>query len=625
MDRKPTAALLAALALAAAAIWTFRPFSGAPASAPDSNAPSASSAPSHIIDPTSSNPRPPTAEAEASAALEAWLASALTPAPPAEFFKRSESLRVLLKSLPDALFPRLLSALAGGSGDDPRLLRPIAFEAWLGRSPADAARWASSCPLAASFDATERARLCRQAASAWAALDFAAAYAWADTLPETDSRQRCLQSTLARLAETDPHRALALADERGPEFLDAARQELLRAWCKKAPAAAMLALGAPLVGERKHHPALREGLSAWASVDAAAAYAWLASLEQLAPQDAVQHMAAAIRMQSDPRAALDSLSRATNIPAQTDLLNDVVKFWAFREPAAAFEWLDAVPDADHKIGFLAQIRPNHASAEQAARYFESALRLPPSPELDDLLAPRLAAWAESAPDVALAWLQSQGDHPSLAAAGARVESVFLGALAASDPAGAAARWQTLPDSESRADALPRIAAAWAKTDPAAAARWLGSSILPVPKELERKMRILTDVKDALGPGHTTLNGLPDHLARTHDALTVATAAWSRQDPLAALRWAETLSDPAYRNAAVVALASESGALSPPDAKADYLVQIRDDTLRKSALRSHLFRWLKSDAPAARAWIETHDHFSPKEAATLLQDVAQSSP
>ena len=593
-----------------------------PAASPRTAASSSASSPADLA---ASHPPALPVPDKASAALEAWLASALTPAPPAEFFKRSESLRALLKNLPAGLFPRLLSALAGAPGDDPRLLRPIAFEAWLGRAPADAGRWASAFPLGGTYDATERARFCLQSASAWAGLDFAAAYAWADTLPDPDSRQRCLRNALARLAETDPHRAVALADERGPEFFDAARRDLLRAWCKKAPADAMRALGAPLVGSdsNKHRVELQQGLTAWAAVDAAAAYAWLTSFDQFPSRDAVSQMTSAIRMLPDPRSALDSLTRSTELSAPSALLGDIVKFWAFREPAAAFEWLDTMPDAGQKIDLLAQIQPNLADPERAARYVSSALRLPPSQGLDDLLAPRLAAWAESAPDAALAWLQAQGDHPSLAGASAKVESVFLGALAASDPVGAAARWQALPDAQSRADSMPRIATAWAKTDPAAAARWLGTFVTPVPKELEDKMSLLTMLQHDFGPRYTSLNGMPEHLARTHSALTAATAAWSRQDPLAALRWAETLTDPSYRAAAVGALASEAAAEALPAAKADYLVHIRDDTLRKTALRSHLFRWLKSDAPAARAWLETHDHFSPKESAALIENAAQA--
>ncbi len=620
MNMRSATVLLAVLVLGSAA-WLFLS-RGTPSS---SSAATSASAPRISARDSTLPARAPASAPSlqsASAALEAWLASALVPAPPAEFFKRSESLRALLRDLPDALFPRLLSALAGAAGDDPRLLRPIVFEAWLGRAPADAARWASACPLAVTFDAAERARFCLQAASAWAALDFAAAYAWADTLSDPDSRQRCLRSALARLAETDPHRAVALADERGPEFLDAARRELLRAWCKKAPADAMLALGATLVGDDKHRTALQEGLVAWAAVDAAAAYSWLTSLDQIPSRDATLQMASAIRKLPDPRSALDALARATGLPAQAELVRDIVKTWAFREPAAALDWLDAAPSTADKIGMLGQIRPNLADAGQAARYFDSALRLPPGPALDKLLAPSLAAWAESAPDAALAWLQSQGEHPALAGASVQVESVFLGALAASDPAAAVSRWQTLPDGESRADALPRIATAWAKTDPAAAARWLGASAPPVPKELERKMTILTELEQVLGPGDTHLDGMPDHLAQTRSALANAAAAWSRQDPLAALRWAETLPDPNYRLAAISALGSRSAEAPDPAAHAAYLEQIRDPALRKAALDPHLRHWLGSDAPAARAWLEAHDLFSETEAAALIRDAAR---
>ena len=130
MNLRSATVLLAVLVLGAAA-WLFlsRRTPSSSSAAPSASAPRISARDSTL--PGRAPASAPSHQA-ASAALEAWLTSALVPAPPAEFFKRSESLRALLLDLPDALFPRLLSALAGAAGDDPRLLRPIAFEAWLG-------------------------------------------------------------------------------------------------------------------------------------------------------------------------------------------------------------------------------------------------------------------------------------------------------------------------------------------------------------------------------------------------------------------------------------------------------------------------------------------------------------
>ena len=136
------------------------------------------------------------------------------------------------------------------------------------------------------------------------------------------------------------------------------------------------------------------------------------------------------------------------------------------------------------------------------------------------------------------------------------------------------------------------------------------------------MTVLTELEQVLGPGDTHLDGMPDHLAQTRSALANAAAAWSRQDPLAALRWAETLPDPNYRLAAVSALGSRSAEAPDPAAHAAYLEQIRDPALRKAALDPHLRHWLGSDAPAARAWLDAHDLFSEAEAAALIRDATR---
>ena len=613
---RPSIPLLAGLALGCTTTFAVRHFTSPP---PPSSA-SASSDPSHLIYHPSSILLPPRlTDPDASAALTTFLA--LGEAQSSDFATQSRALRALLTVLPDSHLPRLLGTIITREGDTPRRLRQITFDIWNERSPADAAQWAADTAPLKTFDARARNRLAQQAAKTWAATAFDPAFAWACAVPDPELSRLLASSLLTQLAATDPARALALAQSRGPEFLQAAQSDLFDTWTKVDPAAAVQALGAPLLEADRNNWRLREALGAWAAKDARAAVDWMLTQpgDPSRPWDSLMRTASwGIRENpAAQRAFADALLARTDSPTQFADLSAHFDTWAQKDTAAALAWAKSLPDAAQRIDLLERSVPSdHSDLRDADRYLPLALELPPGQTRDAKISGLLSAWARTDPDAALAWLSAH-DDPSLAAAAERVQGSLVGALAATDPAAAVAAWSRLPSAESRSSAVPALAKAWAKTDPAAASRWMFDQ-LPAPVAYDQK------AFEALPPESRAAFIKSYQNYQTQSSGFADTAAlWFVQDPVAALDWAQALPDPKKRAAALEIITSASAPFASdvpdPVARATVLATVTDPALRDQALANHLRPWLRSDLASARAWIESNDALSPEAAARLYTE------
>ncbi len=603
------ASLFAGLLLGAGAAWGLHqhthassPRAKAASSAAASPSPAAPvSRPAGLVLP------PRLAPEEADAALDAWITRTPLPAnaSPAEYNARADALRALLTVLPTAQFERLLAVLGTRLGEAERRLRWIAFDVWLERDAPAAARWAVALVPSEAINAGARSRYAAKALLAWSEADFSAAYAWATALPEIEFARSLASKLLAGLASTEPVRALALAQAGGPELLRAAQSELFRAWADHDPAAAVLALGPALLEANKTEWYVQEALGKWTARDPRGALDWICGQAGPGP-DKTRHMLRLLTWnavgedgKTDPRPFAEALASRTDLGGQLELLSSLLWSWSAKAPDAALAWLDSLPDAARRADLLERATNNYFP-DNPERNLPLALHLPPGTNRDSRVATILGNWASADPDAALAWLRDH-DDPSLAGAAARVQGTLVGALAATDPAAALARWQELPDGEARSAAVPVIAKAWARTDPAAASRWLATQ--------------------------TTI--LPQLQAYRPETLTSTVSAWLKQDPSGALQWIESPLDSSTRRAALDALPIPRyfGDADTPNrsSRADLIAQIRDPALRSSVLSMHLDNWIRSDLPAAREWIETHDALSPEQAAQILANAGVATP
>ena len=628
--------LLSGLVLGTLGAWLLIPRATPPAPrsslpAPNSDAPPA---PAPLTAALQLPPR--LAPAEADTALDAWLAlsapaSWVNRSAPVDFATLAASLHALLVVLPDDDFPRLLSALTASDrpGDDQARLRQIAFTVWTERAPADAARWIATTSTNSAFEDRPRLELAQQAARAWARLDFEAAFAWSRTL-DPFLTHHLPGKLLSQLAATDPARALALAHAAGDEFFKANQLAILGAWKHHDPAAALQTLGPALLaasGPSRLDAEVIKTSNAWLARDPAAALAWILAN---APADDTPFPNMLLRSvtweaganSATARPLADLLATRSDLPGGLAPLSTLLSKWMLHDHAAALAWLDTLPNATRRAELIeSSINPHD---KQPARDLPLALRLPEGQNRIDTIGRLLGDWTKTDPDAALAWLRAH-DDPSLAPAAASVQKTLLATLAATDPAAAVARWQALPDSAARAEAVFPVAQAWAKTDPAAATQWLADQLPPLPPVNLNHPALAT-----LSPEEREA-ALKDSRRWHYSGLGSLLQEWAKTDPDAALAWAETIPDPKKREGILRGLIpsmppafSSTGAPDPLQT-ATLINRINDPAIRTEVLSAHIQYWMRSDLVAARDWLENHYALTPDQAARLLAEAELPPP
>lgn len=622
----------AGLMVGATGIWLVRPARPAPLpprQTPGAPAAHATTAPTLLLPPK-------LASAEAEAALAAWLAlgAPTDGSAPASLSVQENTLRALLTVFSDAQFPPLLETLFARSDPASASLRQTAIGIWLHRHPAAVAAWVLTAELPAEGDT--RLHLARQVGMFWADEEPLAAIAWTESIPDPTLRSGVLAVVLPHLMATDPARALALAHAQGNEFLDQVRESLFGEWSKNDPATAFQTLGAHLLAENRDSWPLRQGLVQWLKTDLSAAVAWLQKHDERHNEDHNSTLANTLMQgylfQGAQATVLDILLRHPEIPQHSQRVSDFLSQWHRNDPAAAAAWLDRLPDAAARADLIERLVPTAGSdATQAQSYLDLAVHLPPGPARDDRIATWVAAWAQTDPAAASAWLETrEKTDPTLAVAADRVEGRLVAALAATDPAAALARFQDLPTAARNA-AAPDIARAWAKTDPAAATRWLAEQLPQLASYPQRPSEVSWAVMQGEVSGNPYTNS-PDATAQL-SAFSHSVFQWSRREPLAALRWAEALTDPLQKRTALGAVTERYGQQGygldvpriDPQAQAELITQIQDPALRINYLSSHLRKWLRADEKQALTWLDTHDTLTPEQAAQLIEQANSSTP
>ena len=537
--------------------------------------------------------------AEAEAAIDAYLALPpfTDPAPAAERAARAARLQALLTVLPTESFPRLFATLATRAGKAEGGLRRRAFKVWVERDPAAVARWAVELVPSPALDAYTRNDYLAKSVEAWAELDFDAAFAWSSTLADAKLRNELAGGLLARIAANDPARALALAAARGGELLAGTGRAIFEAWAKTDPAAAIRRLGDTLSAEDTRRWEFHDALTKWAKLDPGAVLDWSSARELSHPGSltiSVESLIDQIIDDSDAtRALADAIKARPELPNGVRSLTRLMIHWSRKDSKAALAWIDTVADTNHRSGYLIEALNNGAG-----RTLEDRLALvhalPAGPGRDEQLSRVLTIEAGRDPDAALAWLQEH-DDPSLAPVAAKVQSVLIGKLAATDLSSAVARWNELPADANKLEAARGIAANWATTDPAVSSRWLGEQLFS-----------------------PTLSGV--NADASPQILIGVVSRWIKQDPVAAAAWIGTLPESEIRQRSLesfTAYYTQTGERRPNPEVAATFARIEDAAVRDAILSDHLKNWLRFDVHAATAWIEANDALSPEKAAELL--------
>jgi hypothetical protein len=417
--------------------------------------------------------------------------------------------------------------------------------------------------LLALTDADERSRRLADFWRHWFRLDREGVLAAIAGLPPGDERAQALLCTLPELAATEPDRAFELALLLARDASDAhlfsalfdlfARQDLARARERLARVPASPGF----------EPAWRAYADAHARADLADALRWAQGLKEGPARSLALETVLYTLSEKDPFAAFETALQTLSGEARDRSLYQSLMQIIPTDPAGAARLIVAMPASPSRE--LATVAAARAWAEDAPdRALAWAATLPRDAASSSALAVAniLEIWARQDAPAAKSALATLPEGEARAAAAERVAALF----ARASPAQALEWAATLPDGPTQERALSGAVSAWARQDPSAAAAWTLATA-PVPERGVLLAEVVSNwaVQD-LPAAQRYVATLADTAAQTK-AATVLISYLVRQDPLAALAWAEGLAQTSVRNETTLAAYREWLANDPAAARA----------------------------------------------------------
>ncbi|WP_438480254.1 hypothetical protein [Oleiharenicola lentus] len=420
--------------------------------------------------------------------------------------------------------------------------------------------------LLAITDPDERFRKLDDFWRQWFARDREGMFAAIAGLPPGDERSQALLYSLLELARIDPDRAFELAlalvrDERdGPLFSSLfdffAKQDLARARERLARVPAGPGF----------EPAWRAYTDAYARADLDAALSWAQGVNGAARALALETTLYTLA-EKDPLAAFETALQGLDGEARDrSLYHALMQIIPF-DPAGAAKLILTMPAS--------------ASREMAAT---AAAR----------------AWAEDAPDLALAWAATLPKDATTSAALATANVLEI--WGQRDSTAAKAALVALPEGEARAAAAERLASAIVTKTPEQAFDWA----LSLPDGMTQDRALAAAVSawarqdPATAAAWTMASGAGDERGAL---LADIVSHWAVQDLAAAQGYVGSLGEAAAQSKATAALIPYLVQNDPPAAIA-WAQALAQTSVRTEAMRAVYRAWLVNDPAAARAWAKS---------------------
>lgn len=234
------------------------------------------------------------------------------------------------------------------TGNERNAATNAAFQAWGNKDPRAALQaWTQRRPQ--GFQWLDAWLVMR-----WADRDAAAAFEWAATQPSSSNRPHLLNTTLSKLAETDPRGALARAQELRGREQERAIRAVLSEWAQsdhRAAANWVASNDALAVGARRS--ALASVLRVWGAKDARAALNWLLAQPESWHEAAASIIDALAAEYPDRAARLVELLPDPKV--RTEARNSLAFAWANEEPQAALRWASEVEDDEERLALHSAI------------------------------------------------------------------------------------------------------------------------------------------------------------------------------------------------------------------------------------------------------------------------------
>jgi hypothetical protein len=240
-------------------------------------------------------------------------------------------------------------------------------------------------------------------ATEWVRQDPEAALAWANSLPESQ-RRGALGGALETIAATNPVQAAEFAMDLDP---GKERSEVIgkiaESWAESAPKEAM-EWAMTLPGE-DGESAIRQAISGWAEIDAAAAAAFVDAIPVAERSDSHIREVANRWANQEPAAAAQWLDSQPDGRGKTDAMGHVVWNWTNADPQAASTWLIEQPAGearDRGIGALAKATFDSDPAAAVIWAAEISNEQTRTASLER----GVRGWLERDPEAARQWLNS---------------------------------------------------------------------------------------------------------------------------------------------------------------------------------------------------------------------------
>ncbi len=380
-----------------------------------------------------------------------------------------------------------------------------------------------------------------------------------------------------------------------------------------------------------------ELMRAWARLDVDSA--WKYALEQTKPYDR-QYLLEAVAGELAKTQPQEALQRALalNSPAlRKSALRKVFEDWTQADPKAAIGYWNSHPELPSDLlgmsaAFSALARTQPALAAELALSCRTTGFL--STELTSALRP----WVERDAGAVARWAASMTD-PALRD---KALAAAAQALMAIDPKQAWEVAAKVASASAAKDLTGKLLNTWMDQDPVSAIKYLAglpeaeakayaSSVGFVvgqmaPAEQRQLLSSLPEggakaslrstlVRSNSQAGRYTdaislLNEMPDGQQRDQSLHSLA-GEWAAKDPAATLKWIRQQPDSSDRDLALAAY-SANLARNDPRAAVQMTGDIPDKVVQKGALKNIYYTWLRADAGAANAWLDTVPTFTAAE-------------
>ncbi|HBR95394.1 MAG TPA: hypothetical protein DEA90_14630 [Opitutae bacterium] len=569
---------------------------------------------------------------------EAWLESL----DELDTFDQIGALHARLKDLDVSKFPELMKKLGSYAGSAVN---------WQVRSMI-ATRWAQVDPqgmldYAKQEKGTVSWSLYSTVFSAWSKQDPQAAYSAALNLDSQRWQQAAIQSVVNTVAETDPQRAIHMAQEYyGNQVSGQGRwlyQSIYRNWAQQDGAAARQSALQLEEGAAKS-AALAGAMSDWMSSDPMEALAWLDSLPMDSAIYGSRKQVFQNLLNQDIEVAKEYIDSVEN-PLERRQVLENLQFhnfaWqkSYEEIQEVFDWLGTVAtgqtydnrvssiiqamtqnDPDRAIDFVLNMGPGNARMNGLNAIGSKLVEIDPQLAFD---------FVDSLPYEdekrralgSMGWrLSQQGVESASVLVGAHTDPIVQRQLASRisgewskyDQAGALAWSESLSDEQARKSAMRSVLSNWIESDPAATLAYVSTL------EDSDSGSVLRDAYTSWARNDpqaavSWLDQLPESAeARKADIYRGVASSFINHDPMAASEWIATLEEGPARDQSVETLVNN---ISQTDPEAGFIwaVTVGDDNKRKNTLNRSVQEWIKTDIEMAyEAVLDAEIEASEKE-------------